>query len=111
MMMADTDILKPLVAILEQDWEIYNPEQIHTSEELARVVLRRWRSFERRNKVRHPEMEHRIIDLAKGICTYIEEDWHHSLTLASEYRMLAAALAAVLEPAASSDLPHSVTRR
>lgn len=31
------------------------------------TALRRWRSFDRRNKVKHPTLEHRIEDLAKGL--------------------------------------------
>ncbi len=110
-MMTDRHLLESLVTVLEQERGADYPERLHTNKEIARVALRRWLSFDRRNKVKQPTMEHRIIDLAKGIGSYIERDWQPPMAPASEYRNLAGALAEVLEPGASSDLPHSVTRR
>jgi hypothetical protein len=72
----------------------------------AKATLRRWRSFDRRNRVKHPTAEHRIEDLAKGLQDYLLRTNRSAPREAivggpvmTEYRHLAHSLARVLAAA------------
>jgi len=64
-------------------------------QEMAPIVLRRWSSYGRRHKVKHPTVEDRALDLAKGLQAQLEPDIPY--TPLSEWMHLARALAAVLD--------------
>jgi hypothetical protein len=53
----------------------------HPSHEMARIALRRWRSFPRRNKSKKPTDDQRIADLAKGLKAHFDKDNHDSETI------------------------------
>jgi hypothetical protein len=59
---------------------------------------RRWRSFDRRNKPRHPDPDGRIEDMAKGLCSAMESDQKLVGPLMQHYRCLAVALASAFDP-------------
>jgi hypothetical protein len=66
-------------------------------EEMANVAMRRWHSFSRRS--RHPEratQAERVEDLAKGLRDHFEPKPALTGALMTDYRRLAARLAAVL---------------
>ncbi len=42
--------------------------------EMAPLAFRRWSSFARRNKAKHPTKVHRILDLAKGLQARFQPD-------------------------------------
>lgn len=65
-------------------------------EVLAGVALRRWRSFERRNKGKDGSLDRRTEDLAKGIRDAVEPDRQLVGPLMEDYRYLAGRLAEVL---------------
>jgi len=69
--------------------------------EMAPVALRRWLSFERRNKAKHPSIADRIRDLAKGLQAHFEPDTPY--TAWSEWLHLADKLAAELTAAHPPD--------
>ena len=64
---------------------------------VVEVAMRRWRSFDRRTKVRRPTVEHRIEDMAKGIRDAIEPDRRMVGPIMEDYRHTASVLAAVLQ--------------
>ncbi len=59
-------------------------------------MIRRWRSFDRRNKTKHPTLERRTEDLAKALRDSVEPDSHMVGRIMGEYRSMAERLAAVL---------------
>jgi hypothetical protein len=61
--------------------------------EMAPIVFRRWASFTRRYKGKHPTDEDRVLDLAKGLQAHYEPDVPY--TPLSEWLHLARSLAAV----------------
>jgi hypothetical protein len=64
-------------------------------EEIARIALRRWSSYERRHpKQKRVSDDHRILDLAKGLQSHFEPDT--PFTPFSDWSRLAEALAEVL---------------
>ena len=63
--------------------------------EMAPIVVRRWTSFNRRNKSKHPSVEDRVLDLAKGLRAHFEPDIPY--TPLSEWLHLARILAKVIE--------------
>jgi len=77
-----------------------NPED---RQETARTAMRRWRSFSRRSS--HPERathDERVEDLAKGLRDHREREPALTGPLMTDYRHLAAKLAALLaDPPAS----------
>jgi len=67
--------------------------------EIAHIALRRWSSFARRHpKVKHPTVDDRVLDLAKGLQSHFEPDIPY--TPRSDWRALAGALAEVLKTVA-----------
>ncbi len=62
------------------------------------IGLRRWRSFERRNKRKYPTRDHRVEDLAEGLRDAFEPDRKMVGPLMHHYRCVAEAMAAVLAP-------------
>jgi hypothetical protein len=43
------------------------------AEEIARIAIRRWESYPRRHpKIRDQRLEHRVLDLAKGMQAHFE---------------------------------------
>jgi hypothetical protein len=62
--------------------------------EMAPIVFRRWSSFERRNRIKHPTAEDRSLDLAKGLQAHFEPVIPY--TPLSEWLHLARILAEVL---------------
>jgi hypothetical protein len=63
---------------------------------VAENALRRWRSFDRRARMRHPTFEHRVEDLAKGIRDAIEPDRHMVGPIMEDYRYTARVVAEAL---------------
>jgi hypothetical protein len=63
---------------------------------VAEIALRRWRSYDRRARPRHPTLEHRIEDLAKGIRDVIESDRRLVGPVMEDYRYTARVLAEAL---------------
>ena len=72
----------------------YEPERW---DEVARIALRRWRSFRRRNKTRNPDRVRRVEDLAKGLRSFDYDDIGLVGPLMTDYRWLAEQLVQVLE--------------
>jgi hypothetical protein len=52
------------------------------------VGWRRWRSFDRRNKRKHPDRDDQIEDTAKGLCSAMESDPTLVGPLMQHYRCL-----------------------
>lgn len=63
----------------------------------AEVALRRWQSFPRRAKMKHPTPEYRIEDLAKGLCDAFSPDRRMVGPPVEDYRDVARLLADVLQ--------------
>ncbi len=63
--------------------------------EMAPIAFRRWSTFVRRHKGKHPTAEDRALDLAKGLQSHFEPDINR--TPMSEWLHLATILAAVFE--------------
>lgn len=63
--------------------------------EMAPIAFRRWSSFARRNRAKHPTLEDRILDLAKGLQAHYEPDVPY--THPDEWLYLARILAAIFE--------------
>ncbi|MFI5729986.1 hypothetical protein ACIA49_07715 [Kribbella sp. NPDC051587] len=62
------------------------------------VAWRRWRSFDRRNKRKHPDRDDRIEDTAKGLCSAMEPDPTLTGPLMQHYHCLSVALASAFDP-------------
>lgn len=62
--------------------------------DMAPIALRRWTSFDRRNKTNRPALEDRILDLAKGLQTHFEPGV--ARTSMSEWLHLAGVMSALL---------------
>lgn len=62
------------------------------------IGLRRWRSFERRNKRKRPTLDDRVEDLAEGLRDAFEPDRRLVGPLMHHYRCVAKAMASVLPP-------------
>jgi hypothetical protein len=60
------------------------------------IGLRRWRSFERRNKRKHPTLEERVEDLAEGLRDAFELDRRMVGPMMQPYLCVAKAMAPVL---------------
>lgn len=98
----DKTVLQQLCARLAELWDegsfVASPGSTGGEQEkLARVALRRWGSFDRRNKVRRPALEHRIEDLAKGLRDAHYTDRQMVGPLMTDYRYVAERLADVLQ--------------
>ena len=65
--------------------------------EMADIALRRWRTFDRRNKKKRSSRADRMEDLAKGLRDAGDMDRHLVGPLMEDYRYLAGELASVLE--------------
>ncbi len=63
---------------------------------MINIGLRRWRSFERRNKRRHPTLDDRVEDLAEGLRDAFELDRKMVGPMMQHYRCVAKAMASVL---------------
>ncbi|MCW3820842.1 hypothetical protein ONA91_41120 [Micromonospora sp. DR5-3] len=77
-------------------------------ERIAKVAFRRWRSFDRRSRVRRPSRADRIRDLAHGLADALEADPRLVGPLMRDYECLAKAFAAVIDPVADGDATSSV---
>ena len=62
------------------------------------IGLRRWRSFERRNKRKRPTLDDRVEDLAEGLRDAFEPDRKMVGPMMQHYRCVAKAMATVLAP-------------
>lgn len=62
------------------------------------IGLRRWRSFERRNKRKRPTLDDRVEDLALGLRDAFEPDRRLVGPMMMDYRCVAKAMATVLAP-------------
>jgi hypothetical protein len=63
-----SDLLEERLAeVAREAWKEGCPVAQPPYEELAQVARRRWHSFDRRNKRKHPRFEDRVEDLAKGL--------------------------------------------
>ena len=69
-----------------------------THEATINVGQRRWRSFERRNRRRHPMRVDRVEDLARGLWEAFETGDLARGPEMQDYRCVARALADVLDP-------------
>jgi hypothetical protein len=69
------------------------------------VGVRRWRSFERRNKRRHPTHENRVEDVSVGIHARFEPREQGRGPELQDYRCVARAIANVLDPTPSAAGP------
>ena len=67
------------------------------------VGIRRWRSFERRNKRRHPARTDRVEDVAIGIHARLESPELGRGPEMQDYRCVARAVADVLDPPQEGD--------
>lgn len=93
----DETLLRDLVSVLrEKDPMSFDDD--HRRKE-AEVVLRRWRSFNRRTRIKRPTFEHRVEDIAKGIRDAIEPDRHLVGPLMEDYRYTAQVLAEAIQEA------------
>ena len=59
-------------------------------EDMAKIAIRRWKSFGRRSAAKKPMKEQRILDLAKGLKSHFDPESHDPL---SHYVALAAIMA------------------
>ncbi len=67
------------------------------------IGLRRWRSFERRNKRKHPTLDNRVEDLAEGLRDAFEPDLKMVGPMMQHYRCVAEAMATVLTHSQNDD--------
>ncbi len=67
-------------------------------EQSIAVGIRRWQSFDRRNRRRHPTRADRIEDLARGLRQGFEPQDRPPGRELQDYRCVAQALADVLDP-------------
>jgi hypothetical protein len=65
---------------------------------MIEIGLRRWRSFERRNKRKRPTLDDRVEDLAVGLRDAFEPDRKLVGPMMMHYRCVAKAMAPVLAP-------------
>jgi len=63
--------------------------------EMASIAYRRWFSFARRHRQKHPTTEDRVLDLAKGLQSHFEPDILY--TPLSEFLHLGRILAAIFD--------------
>jgi hypothetical protein len=78
--MNDDDRIEAVfVAIIEADRA--RGGSWYPSHEMARIAIRRWRSFSRRNDSKGPTVDQRSADLAKGLKTHFDKDNHDSETV------------------------------
>lgn len=87
-------VLAALEALSRDGSPIASPS---TADEMASVAIRRWNSFPRRTKLRHPTREDQIQDLAKGLCAAFETNPSLVGPLLQDYHHTAAVLAEVLD--------------
>ena len=86
------------MAALRELWDAGCPIPSPASQgRLLELGFRRWRSFNRRTNLRNPTRDDRIRDLTKGLST-LEPDPELVGPLIEDYRCVATALAAVLDP-------------
>ncbi|BCJ69270.1 hypothetical protein [Polymorphospora rubra] len=69
-------------------------------ERIAKVAFRRWRTFDRRSRIRRPSPADRIRDLARGLVNALEADPRLVGPLIRDYECLAEAFAAAIDPTA-----------
>lgn len=65
--------------------------------DIARISIRRWRSFARRNKSHHPTRKDRIDDIAKGLKNEMDKMFSNSQH-ETDYWWAAYAAATILDP-------------
>ena len=98
--MDDAPLVQHLALVLERLWDDGCPVAGHDAgsrQDMARVALRRWRSFDRRSKRKSSTREERIEDLAKGLRDAVERDPRLVGPLMEDYRHVARTLAGVLD--------------
>lgn len=99
--MTEDDLLLARLRIaLGQLWEEGSPvvgsgTEQHQQEAL--LALRRWRSFDRRNRTKSPSHEQRVEDLAKGLRDAAQLDRRLVGRLMADYRYVAHVLATTLK--------------
>ena len=97
--MDPSDAIPVLKSIIEREREGGCPM---ASESLIEPALRRWRSYERRNKRnRDKTLEHRVLDLTKGLITLFPDHGYDKSCLIH----LAESFAAVLSHDAKPVIP------
>jgi hypothetical protein len=69
-----------------------------THEQSIAVGVRQWRSFDRRNRRKHPTRDDRVEDLARGLWQAFEPGDLKPGPELQDYRCVARALADVLDP-------------
>ena len=88
-----TLVQRMVMALQERDhWPLSQGDRW----QVAELALRRWRSFDRRARTRHPTLEHKVEDLAKGIRDAIEPDRRLVGPVMEDYRYTARVLAEAL---------------
>ncbi|MEV0733153.1 hypothetical protein [Polymorphospora sp. NPDC050346] len=79
-------------------------------ERIAKVAFRRWRSFDRRSRIRRPVQADRIRDLAHGLVEALEAEPRLVGPLMRDYECLAEAFAAAVDPTADEGGTPSALR-
>ena len=93
-------LLAELSHVVADAWESGSPVAGYEPKrwaDLARIALRRWQSFGRRNKTGNPDRARRIEGLAKGLRGFDYNEIGLVGPLMTDYRWLAGRLAEVLE--------------
>ena len=90
------DILAQLIKCISRLKEEGSPiVSGYSQEHIAKLALRRWNSFERRNKSKRASIEQKIEDLAKGLRNSLEEEPALAGPLVEDYRYLAAQISKI----------------
>jgi hypothetical protein len=93
----EEEALEAVLETIDRAWEAGSPiARCNDRQVLATTALRRWRSFDRRTRIKRPTLDDRVEDLAKGLRDACEPDPHLTGPLMEDYRHLARAIAAAL---------------
>jgi len=104
--MVEETLKQQAVAAVERLWEQGCPVAGPAGRErMVEVGLRRWRSFQRRNRRRSWARGDRIEDLAKGLRDAVEPEPRLAGPILADYRCVAEAIAAVVDPGTDSPTP------
>ncbi len=97
---SNDEIVSRLVVRLDELWDegstIANGSDADRRA-MAMFAVPRWRGFDRRNKVKRPELEHRVEDLAKGLRDRFAMNPRLVGPEMTDYRYVAARLADILK--------------
>jgi hypothetical protein len=85
------EIESALVSALDADGCMM-PGYGYSRNEIASIAIRRWQSFSRRNKAKHPTESQRTLDLAKGLQEHFDPIGHDHPTDFVRYAKILAAI-------------------